>query len=70
MTIEQAFIELLASEDFKAQSKQRDSHGGKLRSYVSRYRSGILTLGSMVELLLANGYKISANKEVKKTKGK
>lgn len=69
MTLDEAFEELMNSEDFKEQLKQRNSAGGKLRSYISRYRSGNLTTGSVVDILLANGYTISATKDVRKGKG-
>lgn len=77
MTIIEAFKEFIDSEDFKNTAKINDSLGAKYRIYKSRYTKidpkkpdakvkGALRVGAMVELLIANGYEITANKAVKK----
>lgn len=66
MTLDQAFVELINSTEFKDVSKVKDAIGGKYRSYVSRYNRGLLKSGAIVEILLANGYEVTANKVVKK----
>ncbi|WP_325402804.1 hypothetical protein [Agriterribacter sp.] len=38
------------------------------RIYLNRFRKGELKAGAIVELLMANGYEIKANKVVKKGK--
>ena len=66
MSITEAIEELIHSEEFKSISKQRNSIGGAYRSYVSRYKKGLLKTGAMVELLVTNGYEVTAKKVVKK----
>ena len=66
MTLKEAFIDFVNSEDYKEIVKQRDSLGGKYRAYLSRFRKGELKSGAIVEILLANGYEVTANKVVKK----
>ena len=65
MTIEKAFEELVNSTKFKVIAKARDSQGGKCRAYLSRYNRGKLKAGAITEMLIANGYTISANKATK-----
>jgi hypothetical protein len=68
MTLDEAFIDFTNSEDFKEISKQRGSLGGKFRGYLSRFNNGKLKSGAIVEILLANGYTITAGKVEKKIK--
>ena len=42
MTLKEAFIDFVNSEDYKEIVKQRDSLGGKYRAYLSRFRKGEL----------------------------
>ncbi|MBN8860419.1 MAG: hypothetical protein J0H29_18660 [Sphingobacteriales bacterium] len=66
MTLEQAFKEFLTSEEYKGVAKQNTALGGKYRVYLTRYNRGELKSGAIVEILLANGYEVTANKVVKK----
>jgi hypothetical protein len=68
MTLEQAFKEFLVSEEYKEIAKQKTPIGSKYRVYNLRYKRGELKSGAIVEILLANGYEITANKVVKKKK--
>ena len=65
MTIEKAFEQFTQSEQFKEVARQTDSLGGKYRNYLSRYNRGKLKAGAITEMLIANGYTISANKATK-----
>lgn len=67
MTLNQAFEELIKSENYKAIAIKRDTTGGKYRLYASRYKRGELKAGAITEILLANGYEVSANKAKKLT---
>jgi hypothetical protein len=66
MTLDQAFKEFLASEEFKEIAKQNTPIGSKYRVYNLRYNRGELKSGAIVEILLANGYEVTANKAMKK----
>lgn len=66
MTLEEAFIDLTNSDQFKEQAKLKNTLGGKYRQYLSRFKKGELKSGAIVELLLANGYTITAGKVEKK----
>lgn len=66
MTIEEAFKQLAQSTEFKEIAKIKDPKGGKYRSYLSRYNKGELKAGAIVEILIANGYEVKANKVSKK----
>lgn len=66
MTLNEAFIDFTQSEHYKETVKQSNSLGGKYRGYLSRFNSGALKSGAIVELLLANGYTITAGKVEKK----
>ncbi len=68
MTLQKAFKELAESDGFKEISKQRDAEGVKCRVYLSRFNKGELKTGAMVEILIAHGYEISADRVVKKKK--
>lgn len=70
MTILEAFKQLTDSEEFKTIARQRDAEGSKYRVYLKRFNDDELKAGAMVELLIANGYTISADKTVKKSKRK
>jgi hypothetical protein len=65
MTLDQAFTELIASEEFKNIAKQPTPLGSKYRVYTMRYNRGELKAGAIVEILLANGYTVYADKGVK-----
>lgn len=67
MTLEEAFREFSESTGFKTIAKEKDSLGGKYRSYLSRFKKGELKAGAITEILLANGYEVKANKVRKKT---
>lgn len=67
MTLNEAFIQLSGTSDFKEIAKHKNIEGGKYRSYLSRFQAGKLKAGAIVELLTVNGYEVKANK-VKKIK--
>lgn len=62
MTLNEAFIQLVESDKFKEIAKQKNIAGGKSRSYLSRFKAGKLKSGAIVELLIANGYEVKADK--------
>jgi hypothetical protein len=66
MTLNEAFIQFTESSFFKEIAKEKNSQGGKYRIYLTRFRSGHLKAGAIVEILIANGYEIKANKVIKK----
>ena len=66
MTLEQAFKEFLTSEEYIEVAKQNTALGGKYRVYLTRYNRSELKSGAIVEILLANGYEVTANKAMKK----
>ena len=66
MTIQEAFMHFTETDRFKEMARKKDSYGGKLRVYLKRFKEGDLKSGAIVELLLANGYEIKANKVTKK----
>jgi len=66
MTLEEAFIDLTNSDQFREQAKLKNTLGGKYRQYLSRFKKGKLKSGAIVELLLANGYTITAGRVEKK----
>ena len=67
MTLKEAFAQLILTEDYRTKSKPQGSDGRKYRMYASRFKKGELKSGAIVEMLLANGYEIKANK-VRKAK--
>lgn len=68
MTVDQAFKEFLESDEYREVAKQNTAIGGKYRLYLSRYNRGLLKIGAIAEILMANGYEIRANKVIKKGK--
>ncbi|MEP6595264.1 MAG: hypothetical protein ABJA71_04920 [Ginsengibacter sp.] len=68
MTLNEAFENLSNTAAFKEIAKEKNSHGSKYRIYLGRFKAGKLKTGAMVELLIANGYTIQANKASKKPK--
>lgn len=74
MTIEKAFEQLINTQEYKDICKQRDGVGSKYRTYRTRFNNmlneakGIreLKAGAIVEMLIAHGYTITANRAVKK----
>ncbi len=66
MTLNEAFIHLTGLAEFKEIAKEKNTLGGKYRVYLSRFKIGKLKAGAITELLIANGYKIQANKVTKK----
>ena len=58
MTIRQAFEDFIKSEGYKEKAKI-DS---KYRNWLYRFNNGQLKDGGIVEILLANGYEVTANK--------
>jgi len=66
MTLHEAFIDFTQSNDFKEIAKRKDSLGSKYRIYLSRFGRGVLKSGAIVELLIANGYVIKADRATKK----
>ena len=68
MTLNEAFIDFTGTPEFKEVAKKKDSLGGKYRIYLKRFREGQLKAGAIVELLIANGYEVKANRVSKKKK--
>lgn len=66
MTLQEAFSELIETPGYKDVAKQKNSLGGKYRLYLSRFKKGELKAGAIVEILLAHGYVITANKAERK----
>lgn len=66
MTLEKAFEELITTEEFKAVAKQTSSHGSRYRMYLLRYKKGELKAGALVEILIENGYEVTAKRAVKR----
>ena len=66
MTLNEAFQHFINSDNFKEIAKQKNSKGGKYRVYLTRFNSGELKAGAIVDLLIANGYEINAGKATKK----
>ena len=66
MTLNEAFIELSGSPEYKAIAKEKDSKGGKYRAWLTRFKNDKLKSGAIVEILIASGYQVSANKVVRK----
>lgn len=66
MTLDQAFIHFCESSEFKEIARQKTALGSKYRVYLRRFRNGELKSGAIVEILLANGYEVKANKVIKK----
>jgi len=66
MTLQEAFIHFTESSDFKDVAKLDNAQGAKYRIYLSRFKADKLRSGAIVELLIANGYEIKANKVTKK----
>lgn len=62
MTINEAFVQFLGSNEFKEIAKNKDPKGAKFRMYLSRFKNGKLKMGAMVEALIANNYEVKANK--------
>ncbi len=62
MTLDQAFKEFIPSENFKNIVEQPTPLGSKYRVYTMRYNRGELKYGAIVEILLANGYTVHADK--------
>jgi hypothetical protein len=58
MTLNDGFRHFLESETYKTISLKRDSEGGKMRLYASRFKNGKLTLDTMIEVLSQYGYKV------------
>lgn len=76
MSIVDAFEELIESDEYKNICKQRNGIGGKYRTYRIRFNNIVnkktgereLKAGAMVEILIANGYTVTAHKIVSKRK--
>jgi len=66
MTLQEAFIQFTESENYKEVAKLNNAKGAKYRIYLSRFQADKLRSGAIVELLIANGYEIRANKARKK----
>lgn len=66
MTVDAAFKKLIETEEFKLAAKQRTSAGSRYRMALKRFKDGQIKTGAMVDLLIAHGYTITANKAVKK----
>jgi hypothetical protein len=56
MTLKTAFKHFLKSDTYKAGSKAKDSTGGKLRGYSTRFEQGKLGEKAMANLLKQYGY--------------
>lgn len=68
MTVNEAFREFSQSEKYKQLCKGIDSSAAKYRVYLGRFKKGKLKIGAMVEMLIANGYEVKANKVTKRHK--
>ena len=68
MTIQEAFNSLVASDAFKNICKEKAGFGNKCRVYLSRFNSGNLGTGAMVEILLLFGYTVTVKGTAKKPK--
>jgi hypothetical protein len=66
MTLTEAFIQFTESSSFKEVAKLDNAQGAKFRIYLARFKADKLRSGAIVELLIANGYEIKANKVTKK----
>ncbi|MGN6267483.1 MAG: hypothetical protein ACTHM5_17530 [Ginsengibacter sp.] len=62
MTLEEAFKDFIQSDNYREVAKAGSSLGSKYRMYLSRFNAGKLKSGAIVELLIANGYEVKANK--------
>ena len=56
MEVNKAVEILLNSQAFKDKAKEKNSDGGKLRMFVTRYQRGEVTTGAAVTLLEKFGY--------------
>ena len=68
MTIDAAFKQLVESPEFKEACRGEESPAVKNRVYLGRFRKGALKAGAMVEVLMANGYEVRADKVTKRRK--
>jgi hypothetical protein len=66
MTLNEAFSQFINSPEFKEIARSQDSRGKKYRVYAGRFNKGELGAGAIVEILIANGYEVKANKAKKK----
>lgn len=66
MTLEEAFKELINTQEYKDVAKEKNSLGSKHRTWLTRFKKGELKSGAIVEILIANGYEVTASKAVKK----
>ena len=66
MEIKEAIAEFFNSIEYKEIAKLNVSPGSKYRTWLTRFKNGQLKTGVMVDILLANGYEIRANKVTKK----
>jgi hypothetical protein len=66
MNLNEAFTHFTGTSEFKEVAKKKDSLGGKYRIYLKRFREGSLKAGAIVELLIANGYEVKADRVHKK----
>jgi hypothetical protein len=66
MTLDEAFIDFTQSDTYREIAKQNNSLGGKFRGYLSRFNTDKLKSGAIVEILMANGYTVTADKLVTK----
>jgi len=58
MEVNKALKDLLNSETFKQQAKEKNKDGSKLRMFVTRYQRGEVSTGAAVTLLEKFGYKV------------
>lgn len=68
MTINEAFQQLITSEDFKTKSRSKEPGSSTYRVQISRFNNGTLSAGALVDILLLHGYEITAKKTVRKKK--
>lgn len=59
MTLREGFKHLIHSEKYRQDARPKDSAGGKLRGYATRYRKKKLGEKTMINVLKKYGYTIT-----------
>jgi hypothetical protein len=68
MTLKQAIEHFFKSDTFKKVSRQKDSEGGKVREYKTRFKRKELMETAQVRLLKKYGYKVTTQINVEPPK--
>jgi len=63
MTIQEAYNELLHSEDFTSIAKQKTPEGARYRVMKGRFLKGEIDNLAMVRMLIKHGYVVDVSKE-------